>query len=72
MIFAYCTDLVGTQQILQIVNLTLQLAALVGLADLYAGFHSFKDLRTGNDILVLLNRLFPAGEGIVGHDAHTA
>ena len=68
MIFCDSTGAVGLQQQPQIVDPGLQLPSLVGLRDLDPGLHVLKDEGVIGDIVVIDQRVLPAGEGLVGDD----
>ena len=72
MILRNSTTAVGSNQRLQIVDLGLEMAAGIGLGDLLATLHPFKDHRAGQNITILMNSALPAHKGLMGHDSETA
>ena len=69
MIFRNGTGAVGFQQQFQIVHTGLQFFAFIGISHPHAGFHLFKDDTFVGDVVISVNRVPLAGEGLVGHDA---
>lgn len=59
----------GGQQVHQVPDLLLELAAHVGLGDLHPVLHPLEDHRGGGDVLVAPDGVVPAAEGLMGHQA---
>ena len=60
---------VGVQQASQVVGLSLQLPTHICLRDLHPGLHPFKDQGVVGNVMVVVNGVPAAAEGLVGDDA---
>ena len=60
----------GLHQIPQVVGLGLELPPDVRLGDFQAALHPLEHLGAVGNVLVLLDGLLPAAEGLVGDDTH--